>query len=58
MKKKGEKWVQPQVSEVEVKEDSTSMSCEGKRIGCYAGSSCGSVEIKNQPGSGEKPKEK
>lgn len=38
------KWEKPSVEEIIVKEDSTSMDCQGKRIGCYAGSSCGSIE--------------
>jgi len=40
------KWKTPETKEVEVKEDSTSMGCQGKRIGCYAGSSCSSVKKK------------
>jgi len=43
------KWKKPEAKKVDVKEDSTSSGCEGKRIGCYAGSSCGSVEAKNKP---------
>lgn len=49
-------WRKPQVDEVQVKEDSTSTSCAGKARGCYAGSSCGSVEIKEQPKPQEEPK--
>lgn len=49
------KWNAPSVQEVEVKEDSTSAGCQGKRIGCYAGSSCGSV--KNEDESHQKEKE-
>jgi len=57
MKKTEKKWCTPQSKEVEVKEDSTSAGCQGKKIGCYAGSSCGSVE-KNQPEPLEEPKKK
>jgi len=42
------RWKDPKVKEVIAKEDSTSGDCQGKRIGCYAGSSCGSVKI-SQP---------
>lgn len=49
------KWVPPKVKEVPVVEDSTSTGCQGKRIGCYAGSSCGSVE-KARPAQQEPPK--
>ena len=38
-------WNTPEITEVELKEDSTSANCQGKKIGCYAGSSCGSVEL-------------
>jgi len=37
-------WDKPEVEEVEIKEDSTSTDCQGKRIGCYAGSSCAQVK--------------
>jgi len=36
----------PEVKEVAVKEDATSADCQMKAVGCYAGSSCGQVEIK------------
>ena len=42
--KNKKKWTSPKVQEVQVKEDSTSIGCQGKKIGCYAGSSCGSVK--------------
>ncbi|MDP2924704.1 MAG: hypothetical protein Q8O30_13485 [Candidatus Omnitrophota bacterium] len=42
------KWKTPKIKEVAVKEDSTSGDCQGKMIGCHAGSSCGSVKIKGQ----------
>ena len=48
-------WKPPEVQEVKIQEDSTSMDCQGKRIGCYAGSSCGSVEIKNPLKPAEEP---
>ncbi|MBI5076961.1 hypothetical protein HZB94_01080 [Candidatus Falkowbacteria bacterium] len=57
MKVTGKKWHKPQSKEVEVTEDSTSMDCQGKRVGCYAGSSCGSVE-KNRPKTRGKPEKK
>ncbi len=41
------KWKTPKVKEVKIKEDSTSGNCQGKAVGCYAGSSCGSVKKKN-----------
>ncbi len=48
-------WKIPKIKEVVLKEDSTSSDCQGKRIGCYAGSSCGSVKIKSkQKGSKNK----
>jgi hypothetical protein len=53
MKTKKE-WKAPEIQEVKVQEDSTTMACEGKRVGCYAGSSCGSIEI--QPEVSEEPK--
>lgn len=37
-------WKPPEVKEVRLEEDSTSADCAGKSIGCYAGSSCGSVK--------------
>lgn len=49
-----EQWKTPEVKEVALKEDSTSGDCKGKKIGCYAGSSCGSVEIKDQSRSEKK----
>ncbi len=36
-------WETPKVEEVAATDDSASAACQGKRIGCYAGSSCGSV---------------
>ena len=42
------KWKVPDIKEVTVKEDSTSGDCHGKMIGCHAGSSCGSVEIRDR----------
>ena len=48
MDKTEKEWHEPQSKEVEVKQDSTAMACQGKAIGCYAGSSCGSV-AKDQP---------
>lgn len=41
-------WQSPRVREVEVKEDSTAGDCQGKKIGCYAGSSCSSIKIKEE----------
>jgi len=38
------RWKTPKTQEVELKEDGTSNSCQGKAVGCYAGSSCGSVK--------------
>ncbi len=49
-------WQPPKIKEVRVKEDATSMQCGGKKIGCYAGSSCGSVTIKEQPKLRREPK--
>lgn len=42
-------WKKPEIEEVAAKEDSLSGGCQMKRIGCYAGSSCGPVENKDQP---------
>jgi len=55
MKKTRKKWHKPESKEVVVKEDSTATSCQGKAVGCYAGSSCGSVE-KDQPKPRKEPK--
>lgn len=38
----------PQAKAVKLQEDSTSADCQGKRVGCYAGSSCGSIR-KEEP---------
>ncbi len=38
------KWKVPKTKEVKIKEDSTAVNCQGKAIGCYAGSSCGSMK--------------
>lgn len=52
-------WKTPSVEEVKVKEDSASAGCQGKRLGCYAGSSCGSIEIKDHENNGQpRPQEK
>jgi len=47
------KWKKPLAEEVAVTEDSTTVSCKGKRIGCYAGSSCGSVKKEEPAQQGE-----
>jgi hypothetical protein len=41
MKKKAEK---PQAKEVSLKEDRVAAACQGKKLGCYAGSTCNSVK--------------
>lgn len=41
-------WQTPEVKEVILEEDSTSGDCQGKKIGCYAGSSCGSIKKDQQ----------
>ena len=52
-----ETWKAPETEKVPVREDSTSANCQGKALGCYAGSSCSSIK-KEKKQQGDEAQEK